>query len=147
MRTLWCSPVQRWVFQHLISFLSFIATSWHIYMKLSNSISPHADHLLSPFLIRHSLQLSNDMPTICASTTTGESRGICCSNGQQLVLIPLPPPPRELVPLYEGNAERFQRFRRMDRKYNSSSNFCAMCVEDGELKRMFGPHFLSVQGR
>ena len=22
-----------------------------------------------------------------------------------------------------------------------------MCVEDGELKRMFGPHFLSVQGR
>ena len=86
----------------------------------------------------------HDMPTTCCST--GESRGICCSNGQ-LVLPPLPPPPREFVPLYEGNAEGFQRFRRMDRKYNSSSNFCAMCVEDGGLKKMFGPHFLSVQGR
>ena len=111
-----------------------------------NSISSHADHLLSSFHIMHSLQLSKLHANHLCFYRSGESRGICCSNGQ-LVLTSLPPPPRELVPLYEGTAERFQRFRRMDRKYNSSSNFCAMCVEDGELKRMFGPHFLSVQGR
>lgn len=36
---------------------SNIAISRHISIKLSNSISPHADHLLSSVLIRHSLQL------------------------------------------------------------------------------------------
>lgn len=77
---------------------------------------------------------------------SGESPGICCNNGQ-VVLRPLTLPPNEFLQLLEGNAMQYHQFRHSTRKSNCQTNVSALCVEDGTLKRMFGPHFLAVQGR
>ena len=75
-----------------------------------------------------------------------ESRGICCKNGK-LILPSLPELPRQLQQMYDSREPSAQRFRKNSRMYNRRCNFASMNVEDGELKKMFGNHLLSVQGR
>ncbi|CAM9479393.1 unnamed protein product [Ectocarpus sp. 12 AP-2014] len=75
-----------------------------------------------------------------------ESKGICCKNGK-FVLPRLPPLPPLLSELYQSSEPSAQKFRKDARMYNCRCNFASLNVEDGELKKMFGDHLLSVQGR
>ncbi len=81
-----------------------------------------------------------------AKLFAGESKGICCNNGKG-VLPRLPPLPASLETLYTSPEPRAQKFRKESRAYNCKCNFASLNVEDGELKKMFGDHLLSVQGR
>lgn len=75
-----------------------------------------------------------------------ESKGICCKNGKY-VLPRLPSLPPALNDLYTSADRSAQKFRKESRAYNCRCNFASLNVEDGELKKMFGDHLLSVQGR
>lgn len=75
-----------------------------------------------------------------------ESRGICCKNGK-FVLPRLPSLPPLLAELYDSPEPSSEKFRKESRMYNCRCNFASLNVEDGELKKMFGDHLLSVQGR
>ena len=75
-----------------------------------------------------------------------ESKGMCCSNGK-FVLPPVPELPQQLQAMYDSSEPWAQQFRKDSRMYNCRCNFASMNVEDGELKKMFGNHLLSVQGR
>ena len=75
-----------------------------------------------------------------------ESRGICCKNGK-FILPRLPSLPPSLQELYDSSEMSAQRFRKESRTYNCRCNFASLNVEDGELKKLFGDHLLSVQGR
>ena len=75
-----------------------------------------------------------------------ESKGMCCKNGK-FVLPPLPELPHQLQEMYDSVEPWAQRFRKDSRMYNCRCNFASMNVQDGELKKMFGNHLLSVQGR
>ena len=75
-----------------------------------------------------------------------ESRGVCCKNGKA-ILPPLPALPQALENLYSSSEPSAKKFRKESRAYNCKCNFASLNVEDGELKKMFGDHLLSVQGR
>ena len=75
-----------------------------------------------------------------------ESRGMCCKNGKG-ILPRLPALPQALENLYSSSEPSAKKFRKESRAYNCKCNFASLNVEDGELKKMFGDHLLSVQGR
>ncbi|CAN0472728.1 unnamed protein product [Ectocarpus sp. 12 AP-2014] len=75
-------------------------------------------------------------------------KGYAAKMGNTFVLPRLPPlPPILKTDLYTSTHPSAQKFRKVSRACNCRSNFASMNVEDGELKRMFGDHLLSVQGR
>ena len=68
-------------------------------------------------------------------------RGMCCKHGKFFQGY------RTLQRLYTSSDPKAQKFRKESRAYNCRVNFASMNVEDRELKKMFGDHLLSVQGR
>lgn len=92
------------------------------------------------------LKRADPCPYCGAQLFEKESKGICCKNGKY-VLPALAPLPAALNELYTSPEPSAQKFRKESRAYNCRCNFASMNVEDGELKKMFGDHLLSVQGR
>ena len=91
------------------------------------------------------LKMANPCQHCGVNLFVKETKGVCCKHGKGILpRFAAAPPAYGDVQLFRGLG---YQVRKNSRAYNCRSNFASLNVEDGELKKMFGDHLLSVQGR